>query len=106
MSTDLTLSNAQISKIIQSGGFLGSLLSKLAGSLMKVAFPLAKNILAPLGITVAASAIDAVIQKKRKEKYTAQGATATLIISKKEMNNMMKIVQALKNSNILLKRSH
>ena len=67
MSTDLTLSNAQISKIIQSGGFLGSLLSKLAGSLMKVAVPLAKNILAPLGITVAASAIDAVIQKKKRK---------------------------------------
>ena len=67
MSTDLTLSKAQISKIIQSGGFLGSLLSKLAGSLMKVAVPLAKNILAPLGITVAAPAIDAVIQKKKKK---------------------------------------
>ena len=67
MSTDLTLSKAQISKIIQSGGFLGSLLSKLAGSLMKVAVPLAKNILAPLGITVAASAIDAVIKKKKKK---------------------------------------
>ena len=42
MSTDLELSKAQISKIIQSGGFLGSLLSKLAGPLMKVAIPLAK----------------------------------------------------------------
>ena len=51
MSTDLKLSKAQISKIIQSGGFLGSLLSKLAGSLMKVAVPLAKNISAPLGST-------------------------------------------------------
>ena len=59
MSTDLKLSKAQISKIIQSGGFLGSLLSKLVGPLMKVAVPLAKNILAPLGITSAASAIDA-----------------------------------------------
>ena len=51
MSTDLKLSRTKISKIIQSGGFLGSLLSKLAGPLMKVAVPLAKNILAPLGIT-------------------------------------------------------
>ena len=42
MSTDLKLSKAQISKIIQSGGFLGSLLSKLAGLLMKVTIPLAK----------------------------------------------------------------
>ena len=58
MSTDLKLSKAQISKIIQSGGFLGSLLSKLAGPIIKVAMALAKNILAPLGITAAASAID------------------------------------------------
>ena len=43
--------------------FLGSLLSKLKGSLIKVAVPLAKNILAPLGITAAAWAIDAGIQK-------------------------------------------
>ena len=64
MSTDLKLSKAQISKIIQSGGFLGSLLSKLAGPLMKVAIPSAKNVLAPLGITAAASAIDAGIKKK------------------------------------------
>ena len=64
MSTDLKLSKAEISKIIQSGGFLGSLLNKLAGPLMKVAIPLAKNILAPLGITAAASAIDAGIQRK------------------------------------------
>ena len=42
MSIDLKFSKAQINKIIQSGGFLGSLLSKLAGPLMKVAIPLAK----------------------------------------------------------------
>ena len=42
MLTDLTLSKAQISKIIQPGGFLGSLLSKLARPLMKVAILLAK----------------------------------------------------------------
>ena len=64
MSTDLKLSKAQISRIVQFGGFLGSLLSKLAGPLMKVAVSLAKNILAPLGITAAASAIDAGIWKK------------------------------------------
>ena len=59
MSTDIKLCKAQISKIFQSGGFLGSLLSKLAGPLMKVAVPLAKNIFAPLEITAAASEIDA-----------------------------------------------
>ena len=48
ISTDLTLSKAQISKIIQSGAFLGSLLSKSAGPLLKVPIPLAKNVLPPL----------------------------------------------------------
>ena len=98
MSTDLTFSKAQISKIIHSGGFLGSLLSKLAGPLMKVAVPLAKYILAPLGITASTSAIDAGIQKK------IHGCgTTTLIISNKQVNDIMKIVEALEDSNVLLK---
>ena len=41
MSTDIKLRKAPLTKIIQSGGFLGVLLSKLAGPLMKVVFPLA-----------------------------------------------------------------
>ena len=98
MSTYLKLSKTQISKIIQSGGFLRSLLSKLAGPLMKVAIPLAANVLAPFAITAAASAIDAGIQKK----IHGSGIT-TLIISNEEMNDI-KIVQALEDSNIFLKR--
>ena len=58
-STDLKFSKAIISTIIQSGGFLGSLLGKLAVPLMNIVIPLAKNVLVPLGITVAAFAIDA-----------------------------------------------
>ena len=98
ISTNLKLSKAQVSKIIPSEGFLGSLLRKLEGPLMKVTIPLAKNVLASLGITAAASAIDARIQKK----IHGSGAT-TLIISNEEMNDIMKIVQALEDSNILLK---
>ena len=101
ISTDLTLSKAQISKVIQSGGFLGSLLSKSAGPLMKVAILLARNVLAPLGITAAASAIDAGIQ--RKIHGSGRPSSSTLIISNKEMNHIMKIVQALEHFNILLK---
>ena len=97
MSTDLKLSKAQISKIIQSGGFLGSLLNKLTGPLMKVAIPLAKNVLAPSGITAAASAIDAGIQKQ------IHGSGTTLIISNEEMKDKIKVAQALEDSNILLK---
>ena len=89
MSTNLKLSRARIFKTIQSGGFLGSLLSKLAGPLMKVALPLAKNNLVPLRITAVASPIDAGIQKK------IHGSGTSLIISNETMNDMMEIVQAL-----------
>ena len=98
MSADIKLSKAQISKIIQSGGFLGALLSKLAAPLMKIAVLLAKNILASLGITAAASAIDAGIQKK-----IHGSGTTILIICNEEMNDIMKITQALEDSSILLK---
>ena len=84
MSTDIKLSRAQISKVIQYGGFLKSLLSKLAGPLIKVAVPLAKNVLAPLRITAAASAIGAGIQKN-----IHGSGTTTLIISNEEMNDMV-----------------
>ena len=98
MSTDIKLPKAQISKIIQSGVFLRSLLSKLVGPLMKVAVPPAKGILAPLGIAAAASAIDA-----RNQKNIHGSGTTNLIISNKEINDIMKIVQAFEDSNILLK---
>ena len=68
MSTDLKLSKAQISKIIQSGGFLGRLLGPLLKTglplIKNVIKPLAKSILIPLGLTPAASAADAGILKK------------------------------------------
>ena len=65
---------------------------------MKVAIPLARNVLAPLGITAAASAMDAGIQKKMHD-----SGTTTLIISNEKRNDIMKIVQALEESNNLLK---
>ena len=65
---------------------------------MKVAIHLAKNVLAPLGITAAASGIDAGIQTK-----IHGSGTTTLIISNEKMNDVIKIVQALEDSNILLK---
>ena len=97
MSTNIKLSKTQIAKIIQYGGFLGSLLSILTGPLMKVAIP-GKNILAPLGIIVTASAIDVGIQKK-----IHGSGTTTVIISNKEMNDIMNTVHGFEDSNILLK---
>ena len=64
LSRDVKFSKTRLLKMMQSGGFLGNLLSKLAGPLMKVAMPLAKNVLAPLGLTAAMSAIDGSIKKR------------------------------------------
>ena len=92
------ITKAQISKIIQSGRILGSLLSKITGPLMKVAVLFEKKYFIPLGIAAAPSAINAGFQKKM------QGSGVTiLIILNEEMNDKMKIVQALEDSNILLK---
>ena len=57
MSIDVNLSKAQLSKIFQSGGFLGPFLGKLAGLLKKVGISLAKNLLAPLASMTSASGI-------------------------------------------------
>ena len=64
---------------------------------MKVALPLAKNVLAPLGLTAAMSVIDGSIQKK------IHGSGVKLIIEQEDMNDIMKIIKALENSGILLK---
>ena len=64
---------------------------------MKVALLLAKNVLAPLGLTTAMSEIDGSIQKK------IHGPGIKVIIEQEDMNDIMKIVEALENSGILLK---
>ena len=102
MSTDLKLCKAQINEITQSGGFLGRLLGPLLKTglplIKNVIKPLAKSVLIPLGLTAAASAADTGIHKK----ILGSGNT-TLIISNEETNDIIKIVQALEDSNILLK---
>ena len=70
---------------------------------MKLALPLAKNVLAPLGLTAAMSAIDGSIQKKIHGSGTTKGAGVQLIIEQEDMNDIMKIIKALENSGILLK---
>ena len=89
-STDIKLSNTQLSKVIQSGGFL----SRFLGPLLKTELPLIKNVIKPLaksvsiplGLTAAASAADAGIHNKN----VGSGNT-TLIISNSEMEDIIKI---------------
>ena len=102
LSADIKFSKTQLSKVIQSGEFLG----KLLGPLLKTGLPLIKNVitpvaksaLIPLGLTTAASAADAGIHQK----ILGLGNTA-LIISNNEIEGLIKTVKSLEDSGLLLK---
>ena len=104
-STDIKLSKTQLSKMIQSGGFLCRLLGPLLKTglpLMKsVIKPLAKSVLIPLGLTATASAADAGIHKKILG--FGHNNNTTLIISNNEMDDILKIIKSLEDSGVLLK---
>ena len=101
-SADIKLSKTQLSKMIQSGGFLGRIL----GPLLKTGLPLIKNVIKPLaksvlislGWTAAALAADAGIHKKILE-----SRNTTLIISNDKIEDIIKIVKSLEDSGLLLK---
>ena len=101
-SANIKLSKTQLSKMIQSGGFLGKLLAPLLKTglhwISNVIKPLAKSVLIPLGST-AASAADAGIYKK----ILGSGNTTTFIISNDEINNIIKIVKSLEDSGLSIK---
>ena len=104
-STDIKLSKTQLSKMIQSGGFLSRLLGPLLRTglplMESVIKPLAKSVLLPLGLTAAASAADAGIHTKILG--SGHNNDTTLIISNDEMDNILEIVKSLEDSGELLK---
>ena len=89
--------------MIQSGEFLGKLLGPLLKTglplITNVITPLAKSVLIPLGLTAAASAADAGMYKK----ILGSGNTTTLIISNKDMEDLIKIEKSLEDSGLLVK---
>ena len=101
-STDIKLSKTQLSKMIQSGGFLGKLLGPLLRTglplIKSVIKPLAKSVLVPLGLTAAA---DAGIHKKILG--SGNNNNTILIISNDETDDILKIVKSLEDSEVLLK---
>ena len=98
LSTDIKLSKTQLSKMIQSGGFVGRLLGPLLKTglslISNVIKPLTKSVLIPLGLTAAA---DVGIHKK----ILGSGNTTTLIISNDEIENITKVVKSFEDSGLL-----
>ena len=108
ISTDIKLSKTQLSKMIQSGEFLG----KISGPLLRTGLPLMKsvikplvtNVLVPLGLTAAASAADEGIHKRILG--SGHNNNATLIISNDDilwMDDILKIIKSLEDFGVLLK---
>ena len=104
-SVDIKLSKTQLSKMIQSAGFLGKLLGPLLKTglplIKSVIKPLAESVLIPLGLTAAAAAADAGIHKKILG--SCNNNNTTLIISNDEIGDILKIVKSLEDSGVLLK---
>ena len=96
------LSKVQLSKMIQSRGFLGRLLGPLLKTglplMENLVKPLAKSVLIPLGLTAAASTADTGIHKK-----ILGSGTTTLIISNDEMEDIIKVIKSLEDSALFLK---
>ena len=100
----MILSKAQLSKTVQSEGFLGGFLRLLLKTIFffmkNVLKPLAKTVLILLGLTLAASATDAGMHKTLLDQrcvrvcsfgiFLDQGKQIILIISDKEINDIMK----------------
>ena len=97
-SIDIKFSKTQLSKIIQSGGFLG----KLLGPLLKAGLPLIKNVTAPLAKSVLIAAASAAADARIHKKILGLGNT-TLIISNKDMDDLIRIVKSLEDLGLLLK---
>ena len=101
-SANIKLLKTQLHKIRQSGRFLGRIL----GPSLKTGLPLirdvlkllAKSVLIHLGLTAAASATDAAIHKK----MFGSGTTRLIVLNEK-MNDFMKIVKSLEESDLLIK---
>ena len=107
LSVNIKLSKAQLSKMIQSGRFLGRLLGRLLKAglpLIKNEIkPLAKSVIIPLGLTAAASAADAGIHKKILGSGHNHPSSTTLTISNNEMEDIIRIAKSLEDSGLLLK---
>lgn len=99
MSKDIKLSKAQLHKITQEGGFLGSILSKFL-------VPLVKNVIGPLVITAAASAIDGAIQNKMHGRGILNNDDndydTSISIKEKELKDILKIMKSIEENGVFI----
>ena len=103
MSTDIKLSKAQLSKIIQSGESFGSCLGYFRKKLLtNIAIPLARDSFPGLVINVTSNAIDKFETKIGGKGTVRAGERFTLFISNKDMNDIVKVIKSLEDLGVLI----
>ena len=103
MSTNIKLSKAQISKIIQSGRSFGSWLANLGKkALTNVPIHLARDNLPGLVSNLTSSAIDKFDRKISAKRAVRAGKRFTVFISNENMNDIIKIIKSLEDSDVLI----
>ena len=102
-STDIKLIKAQISKMIQSGGYFGSCLGNLGKkALVNITLPLARDNLIGSVISLISNAINKFERKIRGKGSVRAGKGFTSFISNEDMNDIIKIIKSLEDSGVLV----
>ena len=103
MSTDIKLSKAQISNVIQSGRYFGSWLANLGKkALTNISIPLARDNLPGLVSNLNSNTIKKFERKISEKQAVRAGKGFTLFISNEDMNDIIKIIKSLEDSSVLI----
>ena len=103
MPIDIKFTKAQISKMIQSSGFLRNMLGNLGKKVITdLAVPLARDDLSELVSNLETNAINKLKRKINGKRAVRTGQGFTLFIMNEEINDIIKIIKSLEYSNILI----
>ena len=100
---DGKLIKTQLTEIVQSGVFIGNMIGKLGKEILtKYAVPLAQNVLPQLADNATSSVIDKLEKKRRGQGAIRAGKRFTLFILNEDMDDILRIVESLENSGLLI----
>ena len=102
ISTDIKLSKAQISEIIQSGGAVGYWLGNLEKqALTNIVIPLARDNLPELVSNLTSNAINKFERNISRKRAVIARIGFTLFILNEDMNDIIKVIKSLEDSGVL-----
>ena len=103
MTMDEKLIKTQLTEIVQSGVFIGNMIGKSGKEILtKYAVLLAQNVLPQLAANATSSVIDKLEKKRRGQGVIRAGKRFTLFILNEDMDDILRIVESLENSGLLI----